>query len=209
MKKRKLEIVLESLEELERPRPDLEQYMLSGRDAAQFLWLAIGDVVGARVLDAGCGSGRLLVGAALLGSWHAIGLDIDFCALLTAKRNALRAGVGGLVDLICCDYEKPCLREVDVVIQNPPFGVQRPHADRVFAKSSIKLARVVYSMHKAGDENRKFLRELYSRFGGMVDWIKEDVVELKPTMMHHVKRIYKVKVDIYRIVRGESWIDAT
>ncbi len=202
MRKKELEMLLEGLEEVENPDPKLEQYMLTGRDSARFLWRALPDITNSRVLDPGCGTGRLSIGAALLGAWHVVGLDIDVRVLSIAKRNIKRVGVGGIVDLICCEYAKPCIRAVDVVVQNPPFGVQKPHSDRIFVASSMGLARIVYSIHKAG--NRDFLIRLYGRYGGIVDWVEADVVELKATMLHHVKRIYRVRVDIYRVVRGGS-----
>src|SRR4030065_326005 len=40
----------------------------------------------------------------------------------------------------------------DTVVQNPPFGAQKRHADRAFIKKSLELAPRVYSLHNAGTE---------------------------------------------------------
>jgi ribosomal protein L11 methyltransferase len=56
-------------------------------------WLAAADLVGARVLDFGCGSGVLAVAALLLGARHAWAVDHDPQALTATRENALGNGV--------------------------------------------------------------------------------------------------------------------
>ena len=71
------------------------------------------DVDGCSVLDIGCGSGILAIGALLLGATSAIGIDIDETAVSIAKENAELNGVAGTsefvhgnpVDLITKDYD--------------------------------------------------------------------------------------------------------
>lgn len=48
-----------------------------------------------RVLDYGCGSGILAIGAALLGAGHVDAVDIDPAAVQATRDNALRNGVSG------------------------------------------------------------------------------------------------------------------
>jgi len=50
-----------------------------------------------RVLDYGCGSGILAIGAALLGAGHVDAVDIDPAAVQATRDNALRNGVPGTV----------------------------------------------------------------------------------------------------------------
>ena len=47
--------------------------------------------------------------------------------------------------------------KVETVVMNPPFGVQREHADREFLEKALAIANVVYSFHKT--ESKKFLQK--------------------------------------------------
>jgi len=198
IKKRNLEIMLEKLKDYEQPRPELEQYSLTSSDAAKILWISLNDIVGKTVLDPGCGPGRLLIGAALLGAHYVIGIDIDYNVLQITKHNIRAFGLGGIIDVITCDYAYPCIKHVDTVIQNPPFGVQRKYMDRIFIKSSANISNVIYSVHKAS--NTKFLMKIYEQVGCKIEKIFSSTISLKMTMQHHKKRIYRVKVEIYKAV---------
>ena len=46
------------------------------------------DIIGKRVLDLGCGTGRLGLGAAFLGAETVLGVDIDKSALKVAVENS-------------------------------------------------------------------------------------------------------------------------
>ena len=52
-----------------------------------------GDIVDKSVLDLGCGTGRLGLGAAFLGAKEVVGIDIDPVAIKTARENAEKAGL--------------------------------------------------------------------------------------------------------------------
>lgn len=56
-------------------------------------WLAQHDLHGKTLVDYGCGSGILGIGALLLGARSAIGIDIDPQALLASRDNAQRNGL--------------------------------------------------------------------------------------------------------------------
>jgi len=57
------------------------------------------ELVGARVLDVGCGSGILAVAALRLGAATAVGVDIDPQAEIATRENAERNGVAAQVSL--------------------------------------------------------------------------------------------------------------
>lgn len=56
-------------------------------------WLATQDVKDSTVIDYGCGSGILGIGALLLGAKSVLGVDIDPQALLATQDNAERNGI--------------------------------------------------------------------------------------------------------------------
>jgi len=58
------------------------------------------DVTGCSVLDIGCGSGILAIGALLLGATSALGIDLDEVAVKTAKENAGFNGLSGQAEFI-------------------------------------------------------------------------------------------------------------
>jgi ribosomal protein L11 methyltransferase len=51
-------------------------------------WIARHDLAGQRVLDYGCGSGILAIGAAMHGAAHVEGVDIDDAAVTATHLNA-------------------------------------------------------------------------------------------------------------------------
>lgn len=188
------------------PSPSLEQYTIPASVAARILWIIdreYGDIKGRRVLDFGCGTGRLAIGAALLGASYVVGVDVDLTALKMALVNAENLNVSGVVDFIYALIGEFNIHG-DVVIQNPPFGVQRRRADRVFLEAAIKSAPIIYSLHKSGEGNRKFIFEFVDGLGGVV----VDVIPLSLEIPHlfnfHYKRRHVVKVDLYRILAGGS-----
>lgn len=75
-----------------------------------------------RILDLGTGSGCLLV--ALLheyGQAFGIGTDRAFGALATARRNAVRNGVGGRAAFARGDWAAALRGPFDVIVSNPPY----------------------------------------------------------------------------------------
>lgn len=197
-----LEMLLEMVSPHPNPTPTLEQYTIPADVAARILWIIdrkYDDIRGMRVLDFGCGTGRLAIGAALLGAKHVVGVDVDFSALKVALSNAERLNVSSIVDFIHAYIGRFSVHG-DVVIQNPPFGVQRRGADRVFLKAAVKSAPIIYSLHKSGFEIRKFIFGFVEGLGGVVADIIPLTLEIPHLFDFHYKRRHVVKVDLYRIV---------
>lgn len=105
-----------------------------------------GDIVGKSVLDLGCGTGRLALGAAFLGARSIVGVDVDKAAVKAARRNATTAGLKTAVGWVAGDIDAVA-GTFDTVLQNPPFGVQTRGADRKFLAKALEVGRVVYSLH--------------------------------------------------------------
>jgi len=148
MKKKDLEILLQRVKPFQSPKADLEQYVTPATIAADVLYSAYvqGDIADKKVLDLGCGTGMLAIGAWMLGAKEVVGVDIDGPALQVAEQNAHE--LASEVRLLQMNVQE--LQErADTVIMNPPFGAQRRHADRPFLEKALELASVSYSLHLA------------------------------------------------------------
>lgn len=201
VKRKELEVILSKIEPHLTPKVFLEQYATSPTLAALLLRTAaytFNDIVGKKVCDLGCGIGRLAIGAAYLGAQEVMGIDLDKQAVYTAKRNAERLNLD--VDWVVGDI-KTLQGIFDTVIQNPPFGVKRQGADVYFLKKAFEIGEVVYSMHKSGERNRRYITEVAEENRRKVHILAEALLEIPHQFKFHRKPKHEVKVDIYRITR--------
>jgi len=165
--------------------------------AADILYLAAfvyRDIEGKNVLDLGTGTGRLAIGAALLGAKRITGVDIDPAAIAVARENARATNVG--VDWIVGNLETIQGR-FDTVVMNPPFGTKRRHLDSIFLEKAISIAQTIYSIHKAS--TRSYILSFVERHGCRIHSVHECSLEIPRMFEHHMKRRHSVKVDCYRI----------
>ena len=71
-----------------------------------------------RVLDVGCGSGILSIGAALLGCGDVLGVEIDPDAVEVAKENVAKNGLGDRIRILEGDLTKGLDYEADIIVAN-------------------------------------------------------------------------------------------
>ena len=120
---------------------ELEQYQTEGNLAA--LWLSQIDgfdgLEGKTVLDLGAGNGILGHAAQLLGADVTfVECDKDAAELCQKLGNTIVGRVG--------EIELP---KADIVVCNPPWGVQTHGADRAFIDAALQCAPIVHMMHSA------------------------------------------------------------
>jgi predicted RNA methylase len=195
--KRQLEIQLGRLKVLQTPQLGLEQYPVSPGVAAELLYMAgfeHRDLRGA-IIDLGTGTGRLAIGAALMGSARVVGADIDENSIALARENGLAAGVK--VEWVTSDIHEVTGR-YDGVIMNPPYGTRSPHLDLRFLERAFKLAPISYSIHKSS--TRDFLKRAIARRGRRVDEVRSMSLDIPHIFSFHQKKSEKVEVDLYRII---------
>lgn len=198
MKKQQLEILLEKVAPHPKPSASLEQYSTPAPIAADVLWFAYahGDIAGKKVVDLGCGTGILGIGAKLLGAEEVISLDLDEAALAVAMKNAQTLNVDiGLLTVDVNDFPEAA----DTVVMNPPFGAQTPHADVPFLERALAVAPVVYTIHNADTE--EFVRRKVAELGGETTHRKAYAFPIPHSMPFHTEEVREIPVVMLRIAR--------
>jgi predicted RNA methylase len=198
LSKRQLEIQLAKLKILENPKLKLEQYPVSPEVAGELLFMAAfdHDDLAGRVIDLGTGTGRLAIGAVLMGSEHVTGVDLDKDALEIARENAVSAGV--VVEWMHSDINN-ARGDYDSVIMNPPYGTRTAHADTNFLQKALQLAPTVYSIHKSS--TRDYLVRHVIDAGARIVETRSMKMEIPHMFGFHMKKWKSIEIDIHRIKR--------
>jgi len=208
MKLRHLEMALQRCKGFEKPRAAWEQYQTPAPLAARLLYDAFlhGDIEQKTVMDLGCGTGILAIGAALLGAKKIIAVDFDASAIRTAETNAALLNVDVtfiMADLSVPDAIPALTEKVDpgyTVIMNPPFGAQKQmvHADRPFINCALHFAPVTYGIFNAG--STPFV-EAYIKGRGKVTGKIGGTFPLKRSFAFHTKDVQDFIIEILMIMR--------
>lgn len=200
MRLRDLEILLEkNVRPFPSPKAELEQYRTPAGTAARLLYQAhaLGDVAGRDVLDLGCGTGMLALGAAVLGAARVTGVDVDAGALDAARAGAAALGVDAA--FVQADLRDGLDLVADVVFTNPPFGAQVPGADRPFLAAAFRAAPVAYVFANA--PGAAFV-EARARDAGYAPSHGWDVAfDVPHVYAHHTRTRQTIPVKVQRFVR--------
>jgi len=188
--------MLQTISPPARSRPELEQYLTPAAIAADLLYTAYDDIYMKRILDLGCGTGMLAIGAALLGAQNVEGIDIDEAAVHQARLHAEDMDV--TVTFQVGNVEQVTL-SADTVIMNPPFGAQRGNrqADRLFLTKAVECAPIVYSLHL--HKTIPFLEMLVAALGGSLVYCKTYDFPLPHQFAFHTRRVAHQDVALVRI----------
>lgn len=202
-KKRHLEMILQNISSHKYPKVYLEQYKTPAHIAADVLWNAfsLGDIYQKNVIDPGCGTGILAIGAAILGANKVYCIDIDSEAVEVARDEAIENEVIELTDFFIGDIANFEFKG-DTVIQNPPFGAQKgvKNADRIFMEKSLQLANVVYSFHLK--ETQEFVEKYFTSLGGQITNRFYYRFNIPKIYDFHKKESVSVDVVVFRVEKN-------
>ncbi len=189
---------LQKIQGFRSPKADIEQYMTPAPLAARLLHEAAlaGDICEMKVVDLGCGTGMLSIGAALLGA-EVTGIDIDEAALKIARKNAEAFGVDiEWIRMRIDETAKPLA--ADTVIMNPPFGAQKEHADRPFIDFALLTAPVCYGIFNKG--SIPFL-EAYTKNTAVITAKTAALLNIPKQFAFHTQENLEIPVEIVRLER--------
>ena len=199
--KKDLEVQLSKLKNFETPSLELEQYATPDSIAAEWVWqMALnGEVAGRTILDAACGPGILGIALLLMGARKVYFVDKDEKIIQTCIENynntkeEYELGEAEFIaeDITLFD------QEVDIVIQNPPFGTKTEHIDKVFLEKAFSLSKVVYSMHKWS--TKKFVEAISKDYKYEITNVWRFNFPLKKVHSFHTKERKMIDVGLWRL----------
>ena len=183
----------------------LEQYATEG-DLASYWMLAVDELDGFEeksVADMGAGNGILGIAALLLGAARVVFVETDPSAITVLEDNiaSLHTDLQAKAEVVCATVgvDDVPLDGVDIIVMNPPWGVQRERADRAFLETAFSSeATAVHVLHSDRASHLEPLAKDH-------DWWAEAVLRtefrLPATYEHHAQRKGKTNVKCWRFFR--------
>ena len=131
----------------------------------------------------------LSIGSWFLDAGMVVGFDASEEALEIARMNA--ESLGAEIDLRLSDI-RDVSEGADTVVMNPPFGCQKPHADRPFLEKALSLSDCVYSIHMA--ETLDFVESFCDKHDKSIFWRRTYKYEIPHLFSFHKRTKQTVEV---------------
>ncbi len=198
IKKKDLEIKLESISAHPNPKADLEQYSTPSPIASDILFRAYsnGHINDKKIADLGCGTGIFSIGSAYLGADSVEAFDVDEEVIKIAKKEARKWSISDIINFKVKEVSE-IETKVDTVLMNPPFGSQKKGADLPFLKKAFQISEMIYTIHNA--ETREFLKNFIRERGHNLFWEKKYMFEIGNIFEFHEKERKSFEVISYGI----------
>lgn len=202
MNQKSLALLLSKLKTFDKPDVSLEQYQTDSEIAAQAIWHIYmnKNIENKTIADLGCGNGILGLASLILGAKKVYFIDKDKTSINIAKQNKkflekeLKINLNAeFINIDIKDFNK----KVNLIIQNPPFGVKKTHTDKKFLSKAMSLTSLIYSFHKIESEN--FIKAFTKDNDFHSKLLFEINFPLKKTLIFHKKKTHFVKVGFWKI----------
>ncbi|MFO8019148.1 MAG: METTL5 family protein [Promethearchaeia archaeon] len=213
MRKDELVSLIRSTEGYTNPKVQLEQYCIDAASAVNIVFFAgieHDDIKSKVVLDLGTGTGRLSITSAFLRAQTIISVDIDPQAIKILRENMNNLNLSHIInpiitDIGCLEFSRNFIEDYEITtIMNPPFGVQTRQADRIFLQKAFTFSDVIYSIHMAGKQVQRFLKEFSRNFGWIIDYTYPFLMTLEKSYLFHTKKTKKIQTQVYRFIQKDS-----
>jgi len=192
----------------------LEQYCIDAISAVDIIFFAgfeFNDIKNRLIFDLGSGTGRLSIAGALLKAKYVISIDIDQDALKILVKNIKNLELEHIIIPICAEinqfeisrYLLPANLKI-TTIMNPPFGVQKKSADRVFLDRAFSISDTIYSIHLASEKVDNFIRNYVKKFSWYIDYTLPLNLILEKSFPFHTQKRKTINVNIYRFLKEEQ-----
>ena len=211
IRKKDLISIIHNIESFVNPKIELEQYTIDAVCAVDIIFFAgfeFDDIQNKIIFDLGCGTGRLSIASAFLKAHTILSVDLDIDALDILKENISLLGLENIIFPLCCKIENLEFIKKNIsantritAIMNPPFGVQKKHADRFFLKKAFSISDVIYSIHMRSEKVQRFVKNYAEQHHWQIDYILPYNMVLEKAFPFHTKLRKKINVDVYRIIK--------
>jgi putative methylase len=212
--KKELISIIQNTETFIRPKIELEQYCIdaiSAVDIIMFAGFEYDDINNKFIVDLGSGTGRLSIASTYLNAKSVLSVDIDISALNTLKKNIYALGLENIIFPLCTNVrnlefsKRYFFNNLKITtIMNPPFGVKKRTADRIFLEKAFSFSNVVYSIHLAGEKVFRFISKFCERFNWHIDNFFPYNMSLERTFQFHTKKTKTIEVNIFRFVKNRK-----
>ena len=190
------------------PKVELEQYSIDASCAVDIIFFAgfeFNDINQKIIVDLGAGTGRLSMASTFFNPAYVLSVDIDLSALFILKKNIKKLQLENIIFLICTDVKyfeisKFLLPQI-TTIMNPPFGVKKRTADRIFLERAFQISDIIYSIHLANKGVNNFISSFIRKYKWKIDYILPFNMILEKSFEFHKQKKKKIDVNLYRLIK--------
>lgn len=211
--KKELISIIQNTKSFSNPKIELEQYCIDATSAVDICFFAgfeYNDIKNRFIVDLGSGTGRLSIASAFLRANSVLSVDLDYNALYTLKENIYDLGLENVVFPLCIHVgnleipKKSLIQNLKITtIMNPPFGVKKRNADRIFLEKAFTFSDVIYSIHLAGEKVLNFISKFCEKFNWRIDNYFPYNMILERVFDFHTRKTKEIDVNVFRFVKNK------
>lgn len=212
--KKEIIFEIERTETFKDPKVQLEQYCIDAACAVDIIFFAgfeFNDINQKIIIDLGTGTGRLSIASTFFNPIYIFSIDIDFSALFILKKNIRALHLENKIFPVCADVKyfnisKSYLpRNLQITtIMNPPFGVKKKTADRIFLECAFSFSDIIYSIHLDNKKVHNFISDFVRKNNWLIDFVLPFDMILERSFQFHKYKTKKINVNLYRFIKKEN-----